>query len=141
MLEMGLVSDYMGLLLNDESYVLFILSLGEDGASSTSIIEAKKARERSRITGATSNPGGDDFISLTVARRVETQEDGPHPESRLMREDDDLGDGDDGMLTIFSLRQLSAHIQCSRHGRVYWCQRKNCFGQKSEERGGETTKG
>lgn len=59
----------------------------------TSIKDAKDRRERLRKTGAP--PGGDDFISLSVTRTAEEWQ-GPHPESRLMREDDDLGEGDDG---------------------------------------------
>lgn len=54
------------------------------------IKNAKEKRERLRGTGA-----GDDFISLSVTRRVEDQ--GPHPESRLVREEDELGEGDDGL--------------------------------------------
>lgn len=62
----------------------------------TSIKDAKERRERLRKTGA--QPGGEDFISLDVTRRAEEWQ-GPHPESRLMREDDDLGEGDDGAST------------------------------------------
>lgn len=59
----------------------------------TSIKDAKDKRERLRKTGV--QPGGEDFISLSVTRTAEEWQ-GPHPESRLMREDDDLGEGDDG---------------------------------------------
>lgn len=38
-----------------------------------------------------------DFISLSVTRKEDLYQ-GPHPESRLMREDDDLGEGDDGKI-------------------------------------------
>lgn len=37
--------------------------------------------------------GEEDFISLSVARRDDYA--GPHPESRLVREEDELGEGDD----------------------------------------------
>ncbi len=40
----------------------------------------------------------DDFISLSVTRRAEDQ--GPHPESRLVREEDELGEGDDGLSSL-----------------------------------------
>lgn len=62
------------------------------------VVDAKKERERRRITGVTPQAGGEEFISLSLTKRSETRmvDDGPHPESRLMREDDDLGEGDDG---------------------------------------------
>lgn len=44
-----------------------------------------------RKTGVSSS---EDYISLSVTRRTEDQ--GPHPESRLVREEDELGEGDDG---------------------------------------------
>ncbi|KAG8743383.1 hypothetical protein FRC12_015064 [Ceratobasidium sp. 428] len=61
---------------------------------SSAVLEAKKKRERMRVTGNTAP--SDDFISLSVTRRDDMEVDqGPHPESRLMREEDDLGEGDD----------------------------------------------
>jgi GC-rich sequence DNA-binding factor len=62
--------------------------------SESSIKVAKERRERLRKTG-----GEDDFISLTVSRREEDHQ-GPHPESRLVREEDELGDGDDGKFAL-----------------------------------------
>ena len=38
-------------------------------------------------------PGEEDFISLSVTKRDEYA--GPHPESRLVREEDELGEGED----------------------------------------------
>ena len=58
--------------------------------SQSSIQAAKEKRERLRTTGQE-----DDYISLTVTTRDDVYQ-GPHPESRLMREEDDLGEGDDG---------------------------------------------
>ncbi|KAG8745828.1 hypothetical protein FRC10_006855 [Ceratobasidium sp. 414] len=61
---------------------------------SSAVLEAKKKRERMRVTGMTVHQ--EDFISLSVARHNDMEIDqGPHPESRLMREEDDLGEGDD----------------------------------------------
>ena len=60
------------------------------------IKNAKEKRERLRTT----NPN-DDYISLSVTRRAEDQ--GPHPESRLVREEDELGEGDDGTHSCFSI--------------------------------------
>lgn len=61
--------------------------------SESSIKAAREKRDRLRKTGA---PEGaeEEFISLSVAKRDEFAQ-GPHPSSRLMREDDDLGEGDD----------------------------------------------
>jgi GC-rich sequence DNA-binding factor len=39
----------------------------------------------------------EEYISLSLTTRDDKYQ-GPHPESRLMREDDDLGEGDDGEL-------------------------------------------
>ena len=58
--------------------------------SQSSIQAAKEKRERLRLVGQE-----DDYISLTVATHNDVYQ-GPHPESRLMREEDDLGEGDDG---------------------------------------------
>jgi hypothetical protein len=60
--------------------------------SESSIKVAKEKRGRLRQTQAT---GEEDFISLSVAKRDDGPQ-GPHPESRLMREEDELGEGDDG---------------------------------------------
>ncbi|ELU38978.1 hypothetical protein AG1IA_06997 [Rhizoctonia solani AG-1 IA] len=62
---------------------------------SSAVIEAKKKREQMRVTGKTNVPQQDEFISLSLTRRDEDAYQGPHPESRLQREDDDLGEGDD----------------------------------------------
>ena len=48
-----------------------------------------------RATGST-NYHADEYISLSLTKRDDEYQ-GPHPESRLMREDDDLGEGDDGV--------------------------------------------
>ncbi|KAG0704255.1 GCFC-domain-containing protein [Suillus ampliporus] len=57
--------------------------------SESSILSAKQRRERMRTHGTE-----DDFISLSVTKR-DTVPQGPHPESRLMREEDELGEGED----------------------------------------------
>lgn len=46
--------------------------------------------------------GEEDFISLSVTKRSEDT--GPHPESRLVREEDELGEGDDGTFYLPYLR-------------------------------------
>ena len=60
--------------------------------SESSIKVAKEKRERLRKTQAA---GEEDFISLTLTRRAD-EPPGPHPESRLVREEDELGEGEDG---------------------------------------------
>lgn len=62
--------------------------------SESSIQAAKQKRERLRASGQ-SSVEDDGYISLSVSRKEDIHQ-GPHPESRLMREDDDLGEGDDG---------------------------------------------
>ena len=61
--------------------------------SESSILNARQKRERIR-TAVPSN--GEDYISLSVIKQSEESK-GPHPESRLVREEDELGEGDDGM--------------------------------------------
>ncbi|KAG9034492.1 hypothetical protein FRB95_013168 [Tulasnella sp. JGI-2019a] len=71
-----------------------ILDGSQTVPSGITIVDAKKERERRRVAGVTSQ-NGEDFISLSVTKRSDIVDNGPHPESRLMREDDDLGEGDD----------------------------------------------
>ena len=59
--------------------------------SESSVKVAKEKRERLRKMKVS---GEEDFISLSVTKRSEDT--GPHPESRLVREEDELGEGDDG---------------------------------------------
>lgn len=63
----------------------------------SSIQAAKEKRERLRKTGASTTE--EDFISLSVAKRDDFSQ-GPHPESRLVREEDELGEGEDGELVL-----------------------------------------
>lgn len=68
--------------------------------SESSIKVAKEKRERLRKTGE------EDFISLSVTKRADEPQ-GPHPESRLVREEDELGEGDDGEATFACTSFLS----------------------------------
>ena len=64
--------------------------------SQSFVLAAKEKRERLRTSGpASSHP--EDYISLSLTKSNDEYL-GPHPESRLMREDDDLGQGDDGVI-------------------------------------------
>lgn len=58
--------------------------------SQSRIVGAKERRERLRVGSAEQ-----DYISLSVTKRADISQ-GPHPESRLMREEDETGEGDDG---------------------------------------------
>ena len=58
--------------------------------TSSSIAAAKQKRQLLRKTGGEI---GDDYVSLSLTKRVDQ---GPHPESRLVREEDELGEADDG---------------------------------------------
>ena len=93
--------------------------------SQSAVSAAKEKRERMRAAGPSSSHA-DDHISLSLTKR-DDQYQGPHPESRLMREDDDLGEGDDGEFiqpTIF----IAKLISFTRFCRVYECPNTNCFG-------------
>ncbi|KAG8934755.1 hypothetical protein FRC02_009336 [Tulasnella sp. 418] len=74
------------------------MASGVKGIGTTDdVLEAKKKRERMRVIGAPAAPSADDdFISLSETKKS-YEYSGPHPESRLMREEDDLGEGDDDM--------------------------------------------
>ncbi|PPQ72250.1 hypothetical protein CVT26_006977, partial [Gymnopilus dilepis] len=78
--------------------------------SESSIKVAKEKRERLRKTRVT---GEEDFISLSVAKRDELPQ-GPHPESRLMREEDELGEGDDEYAEYTSAQERIALGKKSR---------------------------
>lgn len=58
--------------------------------SLSSVQAAKEKRDRLRTIGPEQ-----DYISLSVIKADDAYQ-GPHPESRLMREEDELGEGDDG---------------------------------------------
>ncbi|KAH7914293.1 nineteen complex-related protein 2-domain-containing protein [Hygrophoropsis aurantiaca] len=70
--------------------------------SESSITAAKQRRERLRASGPE-----EDFISLSVTRRSDISQ-GPHPESRLMREEDELGEGEDEFAEYTSAQERIA---------------------------------
>ncbi|KAG6891529.1 hypothetical protein C0992_005064 [Termitomyces sp. T32_za158] len=97
-----------------------VSSVALDGADSflseaiiptdSSIKAAKERRERLRKTGVS---GEEDFISLSVVRRADESE-GPHPMSRLVREEDELGEGDDEFAEYTSAQERIALGKKSR---------------------------
>ncbi|KIY62847.1 hypothetical protein CYLTODRAFT_494369 [Cylindrobasidium torrendii FP15055 ss-10] len=71
------------------------------------IKQAKERRERARKA-----PGEEDYISLSLTTR--SDEKGPHPSSRLVREDDELGEGDDEYSEFTSAQERIALGKKSR---------------------------
>lgn len=78
--------------------------------SESSIKVAKEKRERLRKIQVT---GEEDFISLSVTKRADESQ-GPHPESRLVREEDELGEGDDEFAEYTSAQERIALGKKSR---------------------------
>ncbi|KAF7298985.1 GC-rich sequence DNA-binding factor-like protein [Mycena indigotica] len=90
------------------------ISMQDDPAvyihSESSIKQAKERRGLLRKTGV---PSQDDFISLSVVKRSD-EDQGPHPESRLVREEDELGEGDDEFAEYTSAQERIALGKKSR---------------------------
>jgi GC-rich sequence DNA-binding factor len=60
-------------------------------------VAAAKAKRRAAVGQGGVQSGEEDFIALNEGKgRLSLYEEGPHPESRLQREEDEEGDGDDG---------------------------------------------
>lgn len=119
------------------TFSIVFLELGISDAiipSESSIKVARERRELLRKTGETGISGADDFVSLSVVRRVEDQ--GPHPESRLMREEDEVGDADDGSFLRFPF--YAYHILKNRTLRIEFAeytsaQERIALGNKSRK--------
>jgi hypothetical protein len=89
MIEDG--TTYSSLLYFSISHICLFFSAQETTIASESVItNAKQKRERLRTHGA-----ADDYISLSLITRSDADQ-GPHPESRLVREDDELGEAEEG---------------------------------------------
>jgi GC-rich sequence DNA-binding factor len=108
-------------------YVLICPSFTDTGVaaipSQSAVFAAKEKRERMRAAGPSSSHT-DDYISLSLTTRNDEYQ-GPHPESRLMREDDDLGQGDDGEL-IQPIIFATKFTLFTRFCRIYECPNTNC---------------
>jgi GC-rich sequence DNA-binding factor len=99
--------------------------------SESSIKVAKEKRGRLRQTQAT---GEEDFISLSVAK-LEDGPKGPHPESRLMREEDELGEGEDGKPSYPTLSVISLYIfQPLEFAEYTSAQERIALGKKSRKK-------
>ena len=78
--------------------------------ASSVVQAAKEKRDRLRKIGTSAD---EDFISLSVTKRSELPQ-GPHPESRLMREEDELGEGDDGKTRRLTIKDVRSLPGCPR---------------------------
>ncbi|WVQ75090.1 hypothetical protein IAR50_004699 [Cryptococcus sp. DSM 104548] len=75
------------------------------GIPDAATIAAAKIKRQAGLSngqGSTSGDGGEDYISLSEGGgggriAIYDAQQGPHPESRLMREEDETGDGDEDM--------------------------------------------
>ncbi|KAG8214632.1 nineteen complex-related protein 2-domain-containing protein [Butyriboletus roseoflavus] len=70
--------------------------------SQSRIVAAKERRERLRVGTAEQ-----EYISLSVTKQADISH-GPHPESRLVREEDEVGEGDDEYAEYTSARERIA---------------------------------
>ncbi|KAH8085409.1 nineteen complex-related protein 2-domain-containing protein [Cristinia sonorae] len=97
-------------------YSTQVVDLTEDAEGDTvipsgaSITAAKEKRERLRKTVAS---GSEDYISLSLTKK-ENYSTGPHPSSRLVREEDELGEGDDEFAEYTSAQERIALGKKSR---------------------------
>lgn len=73
-----------------EANQLYTTDMPDSIPTTAAIAEAKKRRERMRAEGG--GTGSDGFVSLEVGFASKSGE------SRLVREDDEIGDGDEGEL-------------------------------------------
>ena len=93
--------------------------------SESLVQNAKQKRDRIRKTAAA---GEQDYISLSVTRRGD-EPSGPHPGSRLVREEDELGEGDDGPefpFTLYRRNNEAFNRVCGIHKRS----REDCARQE-----------
>jgi GC-rich sequence DNA-binding factor len=111
------------------------------GIPDEAAIAAAKAKRKTALgTGVSSSSGmgGEDYISvnqdngkLSVYDADARGDLGPHPESRLQREEDEEGDGDAGSFDVGTmLRSGPANkaMRASRSGGIYRIQYQTCVG-------------
>jgi GC-rich sequence DNA-binding factor len=75
-----------------------------EGIPDTAAIAAAKMKRQARVESSKHDIGGEeDFISLGGGKLIvhDGEDRGPHPESRLMREEDEGDEGDEGKLTLY----------------------------------------
>ncbi|TFK73624.1 hypothetical protein BDN72DRAFT_893804 [Pluteus cervinus] len=99
---------------NDSPMIIDTVQETEDAStyipSESSIKSAREKRRRIQTTGVTIE---EEYISLSVVRKSD-QPQGPHPDSRLVREEDELGEGDDEFAEYTSAQERIALGKKSR---------------------------
>lgn len=103
--------------------------------SESTIKVAKERRERLRKGNAISD---EDFISLSVVRKEDAPQ-GPHPESRLMREEDEIGEGEDGEWVLFFPSPTNSYFLIERICGVHQCTGQDCTREEIAEAGSKQT--
>ena len=96
--------------------------------ASSVVTAAKEKRERLRKTASV----GDDYISLSLTKR-DDYSNGPHPESRLVREEDELGEGDDGEPIRRVVEKLPTHSVYVEYSEYTSAQERIALGKKSRK--------
>ncbi|WWC73495.1 uncharacterized protein I206_107465 [Kwoniella pini CBS 10737] len=81
-----------------EKYSTSIVEDTTAGIPDTAAIAAAKAKRQAALESSKHGGTGEDYISLGNSKlAIYDGDSGPHPESRLQREDDEEGDGDEDM--------------------------------------------
>ncbi|WWD04119.1 hypothetical protein V865_002185 [Kwoniella europaea PYCC6329] len=81
-----------------DKYSTSIIEDTTAGIPDTAAIAAAKAKRQAALESSKHGGLGEDYISLGSGKiAIYDGDSGPHPESRLMREDDEEGDGDEDM--------------------------------------------
>ncbi|KAH9936526.1 GCFC-domain-containing protein [Fomitopsis serialis] len=110
--DMSMVEDSL-----PQSHMTGIIDLSAEAELETTIPSAsavqvaREKRERLRTLGTSSTSG--DYISLSVSKGSDFSQ-GPHPESRLVREEDELGEADDEYAEYTSAQERIALGKKSR---------------------------
>ncbi|KIK91590.1 hypothetical protein PAXRUDRAFT_149172 [Paxillus rubicundulus Ve08.2h10] len=92
--------------MNVDESTFHLLESSEAGEtvipSQSRILTAKERRENLRVAAEEQ-----DYVSLSVTKRINISQ-GPYPESRLVREEDELGEGDDEYADFTSAQERIA---------------------------------
>jgi Nineteen complex-related protein 2 len=95
--------------------------------SESAIKVAKEKRDRLRKA---TDAGEEDFISLSLTRR--SDDIGPHPDSRLVREEDELGEAEEGKPAHHPLVQQTTYV-CLEFADYTSAQDRIALGKKSRK--------
>lgn len=95
--------------------------------SQSRIVAAREQRERLRVGTAEQ-----EYISLSVIQRPNISQ-GPHPESRLMREEDEIGEGDDGRRDFCLLCHYRSFVPPPEYAEYTSAQERIALGKKARK--------